>query len=144
MRFATFSLLAATLVSIPAQAAAPNMKEGLWETTVKMEMAGMPGGMPPQTVQRCYTKKDLEDPAKTAPSGGQRDNRCKMTDYKLQGNTASWKVVCEGEGASTGTGTVTYAGNSYSGNQTMSMKHGGQTQNMTMQYSGKHLGDCKK
>ena len=144
MRHVTTCVLAAIVLSGGAHAAAPNMKEGLWETTVKMEMAGMPGGMPPQTVRRCYTKKDLEDPAKTAPSSGQRDNRCKMTDYKLQGNTASWKVVCEGEGAATGTGTVTYAGNSYSGNQTITMKRGNQAQNMTMQYSGKHLGECKK
>ena len=142
MRHLRLILIAATALPLSVHAAAPNMKEGLWETTVKMEMPGMPGGMPPQTMQRCYTKKDLEDPSKTTPSG-QRDNRCKMTDYKLQGNTASWKVQCEGEGAASGTGSVTYAGNSYTGTQTIKMSHGGKPQTMTMHYTGKHLGNCK-
>jgi hypothetical protein len=40
------------LASAAAHAAAgPNMKPGLWEVTVKMEMLGMP----PRTSQRCIT-----------------------------------------------------------------------------------------
>jgi len=145
MRFATLSLLAAILVSLPAQAAAPNMKEGLWEITTTMEMPGMPGGMKPQVTQQCYTKKDLDDPRKTAPSGGDpKDNRCQMTDYKMQGNTASWNMACKGENAMTGSGTATYSGTSYTGTNKMSMKHGSNVQAMTMRFSGKHLGDCKK
>ncbi len=145
MRFTTLSLLATALVSAPAHAAAPNMKDGLWEITVKMEMPGMPAGMKPQVRQQCFTKKDLEDPRKTAPSGGDpKDNRCQMTDYKMQGNTATWNMACKGEDAMTGSGSMTYSGTSYSGTNKMTMKHGGQAQNMTMNYSGRHLGECKK
>jgi hypothetical protein len=144
MRFAATSILAVAVLAPTAHAAAPNMKEGLWEITVKMEMAGMPAGMPPQAMQQCITKKDLEDPRKTVPSGDPKDQRCQITDYKLQGNTASWNMACKGEDAMTGSGTITYSGTSYTGINRMSMKHGGQVQNMTLHYTGKYLGDCKR
>ena len=141
MRLATVSIVAAVLLPVYAHAAAPNMKEGLWEITVRTEMQGMPGGMPPQTVQQCITQKELADPSRTTP-GTQGDKRCKITDYKMQGNTASWKTACEGD--MTGSGTMTYAGSSYTGTQNMSMKHEGKTLNMTVNFTGRHLGDCKK
>lgn len=145
MRYLTTCLLAAATLSGGAHAAAPNMKEGLWEITMKMDMPGMPAGMKPQVVQQCFTKKDLEDPRKTAPSGGDpKDNRCQMTDYKVQGNTATWAMACKGEDAMTGSGTATYSGTSYSGTNKMTMKRSGQAQTMTMHYSGRHLGECKK
>lgn len=117
----------------------------MWEITTKMEMTGKSDAVTPQqTVRQCLTKRDVEDPRRTTPSAGDHGSRCKMTDYKLQGNTATWKMACEGQGAMTGTGTVTYSGDSYSGSQTMAMKGGGQTMNMKMNYSGRRVGDCPK
>ena len=141
MRYFLAATLAAA-VCAPSHAQSPNMKEGLWEMTTKMEMAGMPS-MPPQTMQRCITKADLADPTKTTP-GAQGDKQCKVTDYKMSGNTASWKVACAGDSAMTGAGSITYAGTSYTGTQTMSMNVEGKPHNMTMNFSARHLGDCKK
>ena len=42
-----------------------------------------------------------------------------------------------------GSGSMTYSGNSYSGTTKMSMKQQGRVINMTQSYSGKRLGDCK-
>lgn len=143
MRITTTWILVTALLPAAAQAAAPNMKEGLWEITMKMEMPGMPAGMPPQVSQQCFTQKDMADPRKTAP-GGPGDGRCQMTDYKLQGNTATWNMACKGEGAMTGVGSITYSGTSYTGTNRMTMAQGGSTQTMTMHYSGRHLGACGK
>jgi len=138
-------LLVNALLVVSAHAASPNMREGLWEITTRMEMSGSSGvAMPAQTVRHCVTKNDIENPQGTPPGGAGRDGRCKMTDYKLQGNTATWKMACEGQGAMTGTGTMTYSGNSYSGSQTMAMNQGGQAINMKMNYSGQRVGDCPK
>jgi hypothetical protein len=137
-------MLAAALLSAPASAAPPNMKEGLWEITTKMEMPGMPAGMKPQVMQQCITKKDLEDPRRTTPGNDPNSNRCQVADYKVQGNTATWNMACKGEGAMTGSGTITYSGNSYSGTSKMTMNHGGQAQNLTMHYSGRRIGECRK
>ena len=142
MRAAVFSFLATTLAFGPACAAGPNMRDGLWEITTKMEMPGRSDvAMPQQTVKQCLTKRDVEDPKRTTPSNAGQ-SRCKMTDYKLQGNTASWKVACEGQG--TGAGTVTYGGDTYSGNQTMNLSAGGQPMSMKMNFSGRRVGDCPK
>jgi len=127
-----------------AMAAQPNIKDGLWEITMKMKMDGMPGGgRPPQTMQHCVTPKDVKDPAAMNRSMD-KSSRCEMTDYKLQGNTATWKMACKGEGAMTGTGTATYSGTSYTTTTKMAMVRGGQTMNMTMAQTGKYLGPCKK
>ena len=144
MRTITTSLLAAMVLSGIAHAAAPNMKEGMWEITMKMEMHGMPAGMPPQVMQKCFTGKDLEDPRRTVPSGGPGDSGCQVTDYKMQGNTATWNMACKGEGAMTGSGSITYSGTSYTGTNRMTMTEGGNSQTMTMHYSGRHLGACAK
>jgi len=144
MRAITASMLTAMVLSGVAYAAAPNMKEGMWEITMKMEMPGMPGAMPPQVMQQCFTRKDLEDPRRTVSSGGPGDNNCQMTDYKMQGNTATWNMACKGEGAMTGSGSITYSGTSYTGANRMTMAKGGDTQTMTMHYSGRHLGACGK
>ena len=144
MRTITTSLLTAVVLSGIAHAATPNMKEGLWEITVRMEVAGMPAGMPPQVLQQCITRKDMEDPRKTAPGGDPRDSRCQTTDYKVQGNTATWNMACKGEDAMTGSGSITYSGTSYAGTNRMTMTQGGTTQTVTMHYSGRHLGECKK
>ena len=132
-------------VAATAHAAAPNMREGMWEITVKMDMPGMPAGAPPQTMQQCLSQKDFENPQKMAPGNDPKSSsRCETTDYKLQGNTATWKMACKGENAMTGTGSMTFSGASYAGTNKMSMKHGDQTMNMTMNYAGRHLGPCKK
>jgi hypothetical protein len=143
MRYSILALLAAGALAAPAHAAAPNMKEGLWEITTKTEMAGMPQGMKPQVVRQCITKKDLEDPRKTTPGGDPKDGRCQVTDHKQQGNTSTWNMACKGEGAMTGSGTATYNGTSYTGSSKMTMTRGGQAHTMTVHYSAKHLGECK-
>ena len=48
------------LASSPAAAELPNLQEGLWEITTKVEISGLPEGLPEHTVQHCVTKKDIE------------------------------------------------------------------------------------
>lgn len=133
----------ALCMTMAASAAQPEVKDGLWEITVKTEMAGMPGGAPAMTMQRCFTAKDFQDPAAMNRSMD-KGAHCRTTDYRLQGNTATWKVLCTGEGAMTGTGTATYSGTSYVMTSKLAMTHGGQTMNMTTMQTGKYLGPCKK
>jgi hypothetical protein len=113
------------LVAASAQSAAPNMKEGLWEVTVKMDMPGM------------------EDPRKVASGNDQGSNACEVTNYKMQGNTATWNMSCKGPEQMTGTGTIKYEGDRYSGVNRMSMNQGKDTMQMTTNFSGRYLGACK-
>lgn len=125
-----------------ATAAPANMQPGLWEITMKMEMPGMRGGgMPATAVRQCIRPVDVEDARRTIPQN--KDPKCNTKDYKMQGNTASWRMECKGPETMSGTGTITYSGSSYSGATKLSIKQGGQTMDMTQTYSGKRIGDCK-
>lgn len=136
--FAMLALLAAA----PAVLAAPQeMQPGLWEITSKMEMPGVPK-MAPQVMRHCYTKKDVEDSKKAVPQSG--DKNCEMKDYKLQGNTATWSMECKGEAAMTGTGTMTFGAQFYSGTMKSRMKQGGKSMEMNQSWSAKRVGDCKQ
>jgi hypothetical protein len=120
------------------------MKPGLYEVTVQMEMPGMAQKMPAQTTQRCISAKDIEDPRKVGPGEDPRTkSSCEVTDHRVQGNTARWKMACKGAEQMTGTGSITYDANGYKGVNRMSMKQGKETMNMTMNYSGRYLGECK-
>jgi len=143
MRHITTSLLTiAVLTGTTAHSATPNMKEGLWEITTKMEVPGMPAGMPPQVMQKCFTQEDFKDPRQAVPGKDARDARCKMTDHKVQGNSATWNMACED--GTKGVGTATYSGTTYTSTNTITSSRGGKAQTMTMHYSGRHLGACKK
>ena len=143
MRITALPVLAAALLASHAYgAAAPDMKDGLWEITMKMEMASMPQAMPPQVMQRCFTKKDLQDPTSAMAGSSAPDGRCKMTDYSMQSNTATWNIACED--GTTGSGTATYSSTSYTGTNRITSKRGGEAYTMTIHNSGRYLGDCRK
>lgn len=91
------------------EAAAPsvNMQDGQWEITTRIDMPGMPAeAMKPHTVKTCLTKD------KCVPEADQQQTDCTMKDQKVDGNTVSWTVVCKD---TTGTGTITYAGDTFNG-----------------------------
>lgn len=114
-------------------------RDGKWETTMRMEIPGLPIKMPAVKTVACVTKEDAENPEKSVPSAS-KEGSCKVSDYQVDGQTVTWKFKCEGKNASTGEGTLTYSENAYDGE--MIMETDGQE--MTMKMSGKRLGDCEK
>jgi hypothetical protein len=135
------TLLGLAALAAPALAqAAPNMSAGLWEITTKSEMPGMPMQMPPTTFRHCYKAEDLKQTKETLPV----DKNCKFDDLKESGNSVRWKVSCKTEsGPMSGSGEVTYAGQSYTGNMTLIGKVEGMDINMKQSYTAKRVGDCK-
>ena len=112
----------------------PNMKEGLWEITMTMEMPGMPVQMPPQTHTQCITKKNMV-PQKEDPN-----QECKMIKHDIKGDTVTWVVECETpEGKALMNGRVTYKGNTFDG--TVKITQAGM--DMTQKMKGKWIGECE-
>lgn len=115
-------------------------RDGRWEVTMEMDMPNMPMKMPPMKTVQCVTKEQVDDPNQL-PKGAQEKNKdCKVSDYKVTGNTVTWTMTCTGKNAMTGTGEMTYSADSYEG----SMKMKTATGEMAMKYTGKRLGDCTK
>ena len=132
------TLLAVALSwTVLAQTTSP-MREGNWEVAVKINFPGMEGA-PPMKQTQCVTAAMLNDPASAMPSGPGGD--CKITDYKLSNNVATYKLACTQPVAFSGTGEMKYSGtDAYVGTLTMDM--GGQ--NLTMSIDAKRIGDCAK
>jgi len=137
---AALVVLAAAVIAI---AQASPIRPGRWEVTMQMQMAGSPIQMPEMKTTRCVTPEEAKDPARSLPSapegrGGQKSD-CKVADYKVSGNTATWKMVCTTPQAMTTTGEMTFTDDSYTGTMKADMAQG----QMTMKMAGRRIGDCQ-
>jgi hypothetical protein len=124
-------------LALPLLAATPIAKAGKWESTIQMEMPNMPMKIPAQTVATCVTKEQAENAENLIPKTGDKRGGCTYTDVKVEGSTVSWKVVCEKSGM-TGSGSMTYHGDTYEGSMQMKMRD----QDITGKMTGKFLGAC--
>jgi len=133
--FAATLLFSSFLVATAG--AEPEIQDGEWEITVATEMEGMPVMMPAMNFRRCLTKENM------APNMEEPGQECEISDTKVDGNTASWKVRCQGaEGATAGRGQVTYADDKMTGTTTMTIEDEGETMVITQRITGHRLGEC--
>ena len=124
----TILALVATLSFAMAHAA--NDGE-LWETTVQMNIPGMPAGMGARKQQVCTEKGDVK---KAAQKGNEK---CKMTDVKESGNKTTMTMQCP-EGTAVMEWNYNAAHTEYTGSMKMKTKDG----DMAMTMAGKKLGTC--
>ena len=138
---AVVSILIASLAACGGGPGGPNMKEGLWEITIRMDMPGMPMPMPPQTYRHCLTHKDMVP--KTQEQPGQTN--CREVKREVKGDTVSWVIECTApEGAVISSGTVTYRGDAMEGAVKVRVPDGKRgAAEMTQQLSGRWVGPCK-
>ena len=142
------AILALAALALPLAAQADlkgKMKEGLYEVKMEMEMPGMPAGMGKQsmTMQNCVTAKDIEQ-GQVGKAPNQAPSDCEVKDFKMSGNTATYKTVCKGQTQMTADTSMTFRGDGYTMNTKVAMNQGGQTMNMTQKMEGRYLGPCKK
>jgi uncharacterized protein DUF3617 len=138
MKLMPVVVAALAFAAIASDAAAQNpMRPGRWEVTAQMDMPGMPVQMPAMKNTQCITQQQIDSPTHAVPSGPGNPNDCKVSDYKVSGNTVTWNMACASQGM-TGSGELKFAGDSYEGLVKMMM----QQKEMAMKLNGKRLGDC--
>lgn len=118
-------------------AASFDLQEGLWEITITMDFPGMPDAGQPMIHKQCITLEDKKDTKNILPSSSED---CKVLDYQVTGNRVSWKVQCD---AGTGTGEMIFRNNAYEGTMKMVMAGEEGSQQATMHYKGRRIGDCQ-
>lgn len=118
------------LIVAPLPAAAElNMVEGHWETIVQVQMKGGNFPIPAIKSSRCLTR---DDPIPNAQS----NMRCQIKDRAVTGNDVSWRIECGDDQATmTGTGKVTYAGETFSGAMDMLVSKVGGDETMQIKYT---------
>ena len=140
----------AILILLAAPAAADDAKklamtEGQWEVAgdVSMETAtGLSQTGPAQPVKLCLSRKA---PVPVDPKGDPKGMTCKKK-HTVTANDVAWTATCKGTSSSSeGTGTVTYAGTTFTGSSEATVKiKGGTDMKISMKLTGKYLGTCPK
>ena len=123
------------------------MKEGLYEYKMETDMGAMPGmpagmGKQTHTVQNCVTAKDIESGSFAQERKDAGNDQCKVRDYKMTGNTASYIMECKGEMRVDA--KMTFADNAFTMENDMQMNQGGQVMKMKQKIQARHIGPCKK
>ena len=130
------------------KALASKIKPGLYEYKIEMDMGQMPGapaGMGKQTMnmQHCLTDKDIAG-GEFGKQRGEGPKNCEMKDFRMSGNTASYKMVCKGEFEMVADNTIAFASDGFRMNMKMQMDRGGQKMNMAQNIEARYLGACTK
>lgn len=144
---ATFAL-AASAADNPFQAFHGKVKAGMYEYRTEMDMGnipGMPAGMGKQshTFQHCVTPEDIQRGEMGKGGRDRMPKDCAVKDFRMSGNTASYKMVCTGEHAMTADNKITFTGNGYDMDMMMDMSAGGQPMRMKQHMQARYLGACK-
>jgi len=135
-----FSLCCTVLVvSLLAGNAQARINYGLWEITIKVQMAGTPVDTPQETIQKCISRKDL------TPGSNSDKEGCDKDKVVRKGDTVNWTVSCaKDKHTMKGSGIVVYSGDSMTGNaQFQAGGKGMASMKMKLQYKGQRIGKCK-
>lgn len=129
------SIVSSILIALPAMGL--DLKPGKYQITSKVDMAGMPGGMPPQTITQCLTENN------PVPNGSAASQGCKITDMHTKGNKVTYSMECDQQGMKVkSNGAIIYKGNSFEGTSTMKMGPSAGGMTITTKTTGKWVGTC--
>ena len=135
IRLFTLSAILLSTFSISFAGSGPNMKDGLWEITIEIEMPGMPMKMPAMTHTQCITSENA------VPDSSQPGQECKIIENHVDGDTVTWRMECNTpEGKAEAAGEITYTDDTFKGTIKMNM----QGMEMLQKLSGKRIGECKQ
>jgi len=132
-----YFLCLVVIFSVVACSSGPNLKEGKWKISTKVETTGMPFNfsIPASDYVTCLTS----DNAIPVDEESKNNDNCKVLKQSISGDTVKWTVECiDGGVKSVSEGEVTYKGEEMEG--TMKMSYQGMV--MTTHLKGKRIGEC--
>jgi hypothetical protein len=103
-----------------------------WEQTIQMEMPGLPMKMPAMKQKVCVSKNGMSEPPQDS-----KDQSCKVTDQKQDGQKMTWKTECKD--GTTGEGEIVQGKDKYDGTLIQHSKQGDMTAKISAKLVG---GDC--
>ncbi len=138
-------MIAIALLLALTGAGTERLKPGLWESTAKIAIEGMPHELPSITSTRCIRAAEIQSTAdliKMMQSPQQND--CRNQDVKLAGNKLTWKLICGGRAPGKGSAEIIFGGTEYHGSMQMELADvHGVHHKMSGTITGTRTGDCK-
>ncbi len=129
------------LACAASAAQAQDMRPGRYEYQMKINMPGMPQGVPPTTFRHCVTQKDIQD-GKAFQSRQEPNSDCRVEGMKRNGAEISYRMVCTKPQPLNVEVKGRMAADSADLTMDMKMQAGGQMMQMRQQMLMKRLGDC--
>ena len=143
-------LTSGALLSPPPSAQAQTPQPGLWRTTVKVQMSGVPG-MPAgaaaqeNTGTQCITPQEAKDPSKGFTIQSARGAQDCKHSSKWAGSVLTYEMKCGGQNPSATSGAMTFESPTrFRGTQTTTSSMGGQRFQMVAQMEGQRVGECPR
>jgi hypothetical protein len=127
------------------------MKDGLYETTVSMNITGIeqiPQGIQraAQTTARCLTKEDIAKGSQIlnpqSPRGPGKGD-CQILNFNMSGDAATYTVSCPAQRINLD-GSIAFTGNGYKGVNSGVMEQAGRPLKVTINFESKYVGACTK
>ncbi len=138
-RLSAFLLMLLLVTTTPALAQT-DVREGLWEVTVQVDMGGQPATAQPLVMRQCINQQTAQDLMAKLTGGG---GACNVSDFQETGGRATWNMACTGQLNVTGTGEVTTRGDAFDGTLNLTVAMGDQQIPMSQKFSARRVGDCK-
>ena len=147
MACAALPLAAGAAPSNPFEAFHGKVKAGLYEYRTETDMGAIPG-MPPgmgkqaHTYQNCVTPEDIRRGEMSKNDRMPKD--CEVKDFRMSGNTATFRTVCTGRQRVSTDNKVTFHGDGYDMDMAMDMNEGGHPMHLKTHMQARYMGACSK
>jgi len=133
-------LLIAAIALLATSALAGDVRDGLYEISVRADIGGQPLTQAPMVVRQCLSQQSMQD--LMAQIGG--TGACKVSDFQQSGNQARWNLSCTGQMEVNGTGETQINGDEFTGRMNLSVQMGGdQAVPMVQNFTARRVGECQ-
>ena len=133
-------LLLAAGTLFASAASAVEVREGLYEISVRAEIAGQALSQAPMVLRQCVSQQSVKD--LMGQMGG--TGACKVTDFHQSGNQARWNLTCSGQMQVSGTGEAQINSDEFTGRMNLSVQMGGdQSVPMVQNFTARRVGECQ-
>jgi hypothetical protein len=121
-------------------ASAAEIREGLWEISVRAEVGGQPITQQPMVARQCVSQQSLQD--LMGQLGG--SSACRVSDFQESGNRATFNLACSGQMEVSGTGETQIDGDEFTGHMNLMVQIGADMNvPMVQNFSARRVGECQ-
>jgi len=120
-----------------------NINPGMWETTYKVEVSGVPAEMAAMMQQQPKMERECVERKIIDFTPGDMGKDCSYKSTRHSASKMSWDIQCKGQGGdSTGHGEVNFNGNTATGWFEMNMQGPMGPMKIRNDFEGKRTGPC--
>ena len=127
-------------MAVGSDAAKSLLTPGLYRVEVRIGLPNVQDTAAPMVLTRCIATDDLESGQAFFVLSDNPLKNCELLDYQPTGDTATYRILCQGPNMGSAVAVFDTTDRSYHG--TINMNMGGKNMTMSETQFGKRIGDC--